>query len=331
MDEHFAFEAAPKPNFEKIDIKLSGVQHANIQNMLEDISKDLSLFAEPSVINDRVRFIPIPASFDGRRESIKGVGTVVDLTVSSGREYFEDPSRNTYGLLAKYISGNKLNSPMEEISKSTVIGDIKASDVSLMSRDQIHHLKADITFDELSRSLYELTGIESIYELGDPEKNYTFKDALSLLFNDLISKENSDKKIVVSEISRGKTYLNEDHELFVLDGSPVDYESSTKVKLESIDHLHPNDRRHPLFHSIGITCVGMVNLFEKGKIYQEFEYKFFKGIKNTPTVTLSLKSEDFTREELKSRLKGLDKKTDGVTITNGAIELLAQLVTVNSL
>lgn len=330
MDEHFAFEIAPKPNFEKINVKLSREQHDDIQNMLEDISMELGSFAEPSVVSDRVRFIPIPASFDGRRESIKGVGTVVDLTVSSNKDYFEDSSRSTYGLLAKYISGNRLNSSMEEISKASVIGDIKASDVSLLSRDQLQHLTADITFDELTRSLYKLTGIESIYELGDPDKNYTFKGALKLLFNDLVSKENS-SKVLISEISREKTYLNEDHELFVLDGSPVDYESATKVKLESIDHLHPNDRRTPLFHSLGLTCIGMVNLFEKGKIYQEFEYKYFKGMNNKPTVTLSLRSEDFTRDELKSRLKSLDKKTDGVTITSGAIELLAQLVTVNSL
>lgn len=330
MDEHFAFETAPRSNIEKVNVKLTRGQHEDIQNMIEDISMELGSYAEPSIVNDRVRFIPIPSSFDGKRESIKGVGTVVDLTVSSNKEYFEDSSKNTYGLLAQYMSGNRLNSPMEEISNTAVIGDRRAYDTNLLSRNQLQHLTTDITFDELSRSLYELTGIESIHELGDPDKYYTFKGALKLLFNDLVSKDNS-SKLLISEVSREKTYLNEDHDLIVLDGSPVEYESSTKVRLESIDHLRPNDRHNPLFHSLGLTCIGMVNLFEKGKIYQEFDYKYFKGMKNKPTVTLSLKSEDFTHAELKNRLKGLDKETDGVTITSGAIELLSQLAAVSSL
>lgn len=330
MNEHFWFETAPRPNVEKVNVKLTRGQHEDIQNMLEDITVELGLYAEPSIVNDRVRFIPIPSSFDGKRESIKGVGTVVDLTVSSSKEYFEDTSKNTYGILAEFISGNSLNSPLEEISKTDIIGDLKASDINLLSRNQLQHLTTDITFDQLTQSLYDLTGIESIYELGDPDKNYTFKGALKLLFKDLVSRDNS-SKLLISEISREKTYLNEDHGLFVLTGSPVEYESATKVRLESIDHLRPNDRHNPLFHSLGLICIGMVNLFENGRIYQEFDYRYFRGMKNKPTVTMSLKSEDFTHTELKSKLKGLDKKTDGATITSGAIELLSQIVSVNSL
>lgn len=324
MVERFAFENEFKPNVKEVGVHLTPEQHVQIQDALVDIASDLDKHAVPTLRRDHVRFIPKPALDAVVNKNPRGFGTIVDLSIDSKRQYFEDSSEDTFGLKADFISSRLPNTPIETISTSSVIGSILAYAVNLKTQDNLMKLESGMTFSELTQSLYELTGISNIRELGNPDNEYQFKDANRFLFEILTSK-NYDEQIAISAITREKTYNNEDPTLSMMPNSPLMYESDLGVSLESRYHIYPTDEKNPAIHYIGLTCLGMFNLFDDGKIYQEMKYSFFKGTTSIPTVKVSLKSEDFTTEQLKSKLKTVTKDFDPVTTTTSAVEILSQL------
>lgn len=332
MNERFAFEESFKPSIEKIEVELDSNQHNNIQDSLVDIASDLDKYAVPTMTRDRVRFIPRPHEESETNKSANGVGTIIDLSASSHRKYFEDSSEATYGLLVNYISGHQPNTPVETISRSSIIGELLAPIVNLDARNNLMATNSSMTFHELSQSLYNLTGIAGIRELGNSDNNYDFKDAIHSLFTILVSKDKYvEKNVVVTEITHDKTYVNEEPSISIIQPSPLIYESNFGASLESSFHIYPTDTKNPKIQYIGLTCVGMFNLFEEGKIYQEFKYSFFRGTANTPTVKISLKSEDVKKDKLASLVKGIGKNIDGASITGSALDLLSQLTNTTSL
>ncbi len=324
MSERFAFEESFKLKSVKTDVELSSKQHQNIKDSLIDIASDLDKYADPTMSRDRVRFIPRPNEESETNKTANGVGTVIDLSVTSHRKYFEDNSDATFGLLANYMSGREPNKPVETISRSSIIGDLLAPIVNLDVHNNLMSTRSSMTFNELTQSLYSLTGIANIRELGNSDNQYEFKDAIYSLFKVLVSK-NVAKNVAVTEITREKTYVNEDPSISIIHPSPVIYESSLAASLESSFHMYPEDKKNPKIQYIGLTCIGMVNLFDEGKIYQEFKYSFFRGIANIPTVNMRLKSEDVNKDRLASLIVGMSKNVDGTTITSSAMDLLSQL------
>lgn len=324
MVERFAFENEFKPNVKEVGVQLTSEQHGQIQDALVDIASDLDKYAVPTLRRDHVRFIPKPALNTVANKNPRGFGTIVDLSVDSKRQYFEDSSEDTFGLKADFISSRQPNTPIETISTSSVIGSILAHAVNLKTRDNLMILESGMTFSELTESLYKLTSISNIRELGNQDNKYQFKDATRILF-DILTSKNYDEQVAVSAITREKTYNNEDPILSMMPNSPLMYESDFGVSLESRYHIYPTDEKNPVIHYIGLSCLGMFNLFDDGKIYQEMKYSFFKGTNNIPSIKVNLKSEDFTTEQLKNKLKGVTKDFDPVTTTTSAIEILSQL------
>lgn len=314
MSEKFAFEKVARPNFETLDVDLDPKLHSDIQHALTDLSMELLDDSNPNfpnITNDRVRLVPISGLTPVEGDDIKSVGTIIDINISSHRPYYADSSENTYGIVTELVSGASV--PLEEISTTLIKKDLKASEVELVSRNQLADLESSMTFAQLTQSLAKLTGIPTIERYGHPDNNFRFDEAIDRLFRDLTSKQNA-SKVKIDEQVHEKTYENEDFELIRIPGSPVDYESTREVKLEIQDYLIQGVR------SLGLTAVGYLNFYERGLVRQEFSYKYFVGSRNKPLVSVKLSSEDFTHDQLRDLVKNTD--LDAVSTTTAAIELL---------